>query len=218
MSSWKWSVAAAVGAAIGALIWIALGAQFDAPLGGCAVLVGLLSGIGLRLIAGEAEDEERLVRGATAVIIAVLAIVVAKYNVAAQTMVTQEEEYWQNFTTVDEESMISLFADQIVLAQMNQGETIPWPDEDMTYEDAIWEDDYPPEIWAQARARWLALSESEQRARQAAHQADVQRLVEYHLRQPRRTAFYASFGSWDVVWFAFACSTAFVIAGGRRIP
>jgi hypothetical protein len=216
MSSWKWTVAAIVGAAVGTAIWIALGTHFGAPLGWCAVGVGLMSGIALRLAAGEADDEERVARGITAVIIAVLAICVAKYNVASQTMVTEEEEYWQNFATVDEESMIGTIADQIVLARMNQGQTIAWPDEDMTYEDALWEDDYPPEIWAQARERWLALSEGEQRARQSTHEANVQRLLDYYLREPRRAAFYQSFGSWDLVWFALACASAFVIAGGYR--
>lgn len=213
MTSWKWTVAAAVGSAVGAAIWIALGVHYGSALGGLALLVGLLSGIGVRIAA--ADSDEWLSRGLTAGIIALLLMAVAKYNVASQTMVTEQTEFWQNFSTVDEESMIGTLADQIVLARMRQGQSIAWPDEDMTYEDALWEDDYPADIWAEASARWRQMSPSEQRARTATHQAGVDRTIDYYLREPRRTAFYQSFGTLDVICVLLGLGVAFLTGCGE---
>ena len=212
MSSWKWTVAAAVGSGIGAAIWIALGGHFGSTLGGCALVVGLLGGVGVRIAA--ADSDEWLSRGLTASIVALLLIAVAKYNVASQTMVSEQTEFWESFSTVDEESMIGTLADQIILARMQRGEAILWPDEDMTYEDAVWEDDYPADVWVEAAARWRNLSPSEQQVRTAAHQAGVDRMIDYHLREPRRTAFYQSFGILDVTCMLVGLGVAFAIGGG----
>ena len=209
----KWGLAGLLGAAAGVMVWTVAGELLQMELGWMAWVVGLLAGLGVRYAAREFTDGPA--PGVVAVIIALAAIPVAKYHVAAPQMVAEAQEFWDGFAIVTDDSMIGTVADEIVLEYQAQAKPVEWPDEEMTWEDAFWPEDYPPEVWEQAAQRWANLTTREQERRRRDHEAKVLAVLETKMQPVRAAAFRSSFGAWDLIWFCLASITAFRVASAR---
>ncbi len=209
----KWLGGGVVGAAIGAGIWVGASVLLNAHLGFLMIGVGVLTGLGVYWMSRESDAHFR--PAILAVIIALPVGVFAKYSAATTTMVSEYQTFWDNTaaSSVDDDAMIGTMADEVVLEIQERGETVEWPDPEMTYEDATWEEDYPPEIWEEGRERWEALSADEQQDRIDERAAKVAAIIYGHQAPEREAAFKETFARWDILWLCATLAAAFIIAG-----
>jgi hypothetical protein len=212
MPIFKWILTGGLAAGAAVLLWVLAAMFADAPLGWLACVVGLVVGLAVRRTAvpRDAGTSAALL----AVFITVGAIMGAKYAIASA-LIEGQFRAVREYEFVDEETMIATVADEVVLEYQEQNRPVQWPDEEMTWEDALWEEDYPPEIWQEATRRWQELSPTERSQRTAEHRGKIERIIETHVVAPRRgRAFRESFGSWDVLWIGMAVVLAFSMGRG----
>ena len=155
MTFFKRLAAGAVGAAVAGGGWYLLANSYGGGFEWLACLVGLATGSGVRL--ATEESERGLKPGILAVAIAMAAVLAVKHEVVIATTELEPETAEildaASEGSLDEESMIARTADEIALEREAAGEPVEWP-EGMTFEMASFEDNYPPELWSQARTRW----------------------------------------------------------------
>jgi hypothetical protein len=209
----KWAAGGALGAAIGAAVWLAAGSLLNAHLGILIVLVGVLAGLGVRRMARDSDSQ--FWPAAVAIFFTLAVGVSAKYGVVIASHVPKHQEFWDSTAgnSLDDEAMIGTLADDVVLERQARNEAINWPDPEMTYADATFEADYPADIWAEGKQRWEALSPDEQAERRNDRREQVDAVIHQQRAPERRSAFHASLGSWDIVWFSAALIGAFWFAG-----
>jgi hypothetical protein len=209
----KWAAGGALGAAIGAAVWLAAGSLLNAHLGILIVLVGVLAGLGVRRMARDGDS--RFWPAAVAIFFTLAVGALTKYGVTMANHVPKHQQFWDSTAgnSIDDEAMIGTLADEIVLERQARNETINWPDPDMTYADATFEDDYPADLWAEGKQRWEALSPDEQAERRNDRREQVDAVIHQQRAPERHSAFRASLGSWDIVWFSAALIGAFWFAG-----
>lgn len=211
----KRTLVGAVGAAVGGLAWFIAADVLHEELAWLAPFVGLTTGVAVRLVT---EEPERGIRaGLTAAVICVLAIWITRYHVVRVTTATEQEiAHWLEAAyegSFDEESMISLQADKIALEREAAGQPVEWP-EDMSYEDAAWEEDYPTDIWAEAKERWERFSPDEQADRVAAHERDVKEIFDTRMSQVAADTLQNNLTILDFVWCLVAAAAAFRLPSG----
>jgi len=141
--------------------------------------------------------------------ISVIAILAGKY--AATYFIVLSE---LQADVLDEEFMIADIADEVAVERAEQGDAIEWPEFDES--GSGFADIYPAEIWAEAKSRWTALSESEkQHLRDEALQAETE--VDDVIQHGTTVkVFIQSFGLLDIVFLGLAVVTAFQIAASRK--
>jgi hypothetical protein len=204
----KWLIAGGIGGGIGAVVWILVGYFTEYEVGWIAWGVGLLAGIGTRMAAGE---EDGWGPGLAATSMAVASVLVAKYLVV--TLVIGKIVSPEFLPPVDEETMISVYADEVAEELEAEGRELTWP-EDVDLETAPVKDMYPPEVWSEGEKRWNAHSPEEKQEQTKAHQEQMAELFEQLESQIREQAFTESFTPWDLLWFGLAAFTAFRIGSG----
>ena len=212
----KQFVGGALGAAIGGGIWFVAASWMDAPLSWLACLVGLTAGAGVRT--ATAESDRGIRAGLLAVAVAAATKVVAKYGILVSAPVLDEETRAildsAYESSLDDESMIAKTADQIVLEREAAGQSVDWP-EDITFEEAVFEDDYPPDLWLEARERWEHMSREEQDDQRNEHESEVRAVIHSMERNVAQRRFLESFAAQDVLWFFIAAFAAFRPPAGR---
>lgn len=189
---------------IGAGVWAAVSFYTGYEVGFIAWGIGLLVGIGM--IAG-AQDQASGATGAVAAVIALAAVLGGKYatvHLAFEDLV-QASGGW----TYTEHDMLVVHADEVVVEWEDEGRTVDWPS-GMTIDEAYEEEDYPPEVWAEARTRWDALSDQDQKTMLAEYQAGAQAAMS----QARQEGFLRSFSLFDILWIGLAVVTALKLGSG----
>jgi hypothetical protein len=143
-----WLVGGLAGGLIGAAAWIVVVYFTDYELGVIAWGIGVLAGYGVRVVAGERKGAGPAV---AAVVAALLSVGVGKVGSIAMAV---------RPGAVTEEYAVVALADVVVRDFERQGQAIEWP-AGVTQDTASEEADYPPDVWAEAEIRWLAIPPAE---------------------------------------------------------
>lgn len=214
MSAFKWTLGGVAGALLGCAIWLGSSTALNARLDILACLVGVLTGAGVYRLSRSGES--RFAPGVVAVLTTLFAVGLIKYQVAVSTTESPYQEFWEMTlaSALDDESMIAAVADEIVADRLERNQPVAWPDPEMTYAEALWEEDYPAEIWIEAKQRWEQLSPAEQQERIEERREEVDRVIHSYQSPERWAAFGGSFGVWTFVWYVLACLAAFRVAAG----
>lgn len=202
-----------IGGLIGAAIWAGLIYSTGYEIGYVAVFVGFLSGMGVRF--GANQWDYGWGPGLAAVAVAIMALIAGK--VAGYELLIQKE--LKNLQAMDMPAMhenlfIAGFADELQAAKPDAPAAV---DPDMEADE--FEDDeefdpekipqqYPPEVWGQAKAKWAALPDEEKKQRQ-----DVSAELIEELARPNLSFFFTPY---DILWFFFAIGAAFRTATGGQ--
>ena len=218
-----WVACGSIGGLLGASIWLMIAYNFLLNIGWLAVLVGFLSGLGVRIVARESEG---FAPGLTAAAIALFSIALA-HMVLAYFVVNGVFGPMGGFAQVAEEVMdvetmiLQEFADEIVDERVEKGVIVDWPEdpfgEDQDLEDGIEfeiESIYPEDVWAEAKQRWDDLPEEEQQAKLDETQA-VRDLINENQGAIQGGAilfvFFLTFGCIDIFIVPFSAWTAFKV-------
>ena len=203
-------IGGAIGGAIGAALWAGITYGTGYEIGWIAWGIGALVGVGH----AAGFKEGGTVAGASAVVIAVAALLGGKYA-SIELMLSQELGDWaaigQEALADDDEAVVAYIADQIIVDRLDSGEPVDWPN-DAGFDEFIDTEDYPADVWQQATAVWESMSPSgQQEFRQLAVQSVESSLNEFR-DMIAAEGFIHSFGILDVVFFGLAIAAAYKIA------
>ncbi len=219
MNLLKMAIGGAVAGLIGAAIWAAIGYFSGLEIGWIAWGIGMLVGIGVRVVGSQEvaafdKVQKRMVRstegaagpvaGMVAAVLAVVSVLAGKYalvHLFLSAPATSIEDY------LEDDTMISSIADQIVIDHESGGRPVSWP-AGVTAEEVYERADYPPEIWTEAESRWNAIPPEEKENLKKA-QAELIGAAFENMEGAQSSMFLASFGAFDLLWFGLAAVTAF---------
>ncbi len=219
MSLLKMAIGGAVSGLIGAAIWAAIGYFTGLEIGWIAWGIGMLVGIGVRVVGSQEvatfdKVQKRMVRttvgaegpvaGMVAAVLAVVSVLAGKYALV-HLFVSAPASSIEDF--LEDDAMISSIADQIVVEHESAGRPVSWP-AGVTADEAYERTDYPPEIWTEAESRWNAVPPEEKESFKAA-QAELIGAAFESMEGAQGSMFLASFGAFDLLWFGLAAVTAF---------
>ena len=196
---------------VGAAIWAGIAYATNREIGFVAWAVGGLVGFGVRLGAGQWEGGAP---GAIAAGVAILAIVAGKY--AAVSLVIGKEMNNMAIAITDAD-MIEKIALDICRERAGQGKRLAWPP-GMTVEKASKQEDFPPDVWAEATKRWNTLAPTEKAAQRAERQKQFDEIKGLLAGGIKQAAFRDSFSPFDLLWFGLAMVTAFRLGSGTFSP
>lgn len=152
-------VSGSIGGAIGAGIWAAVAYHLNLEIGWLAWGVGLLVGGGVAI---GARGNTGALTGSIAVIIAIISILGAKLGVS----VIVVDDYLGGYTISDAFTLSdgpSLMATDVADEWESEGRQLDWPD--AMDNDHAWErEEFPADVWAEAKRRWNDLSPDERQA------------------------------------------------------
>ncbi|MFI4882510.1 MAG: hypothetical protein ACIAQU_08000 [Phycisphaerales bacterium JB064] len=205
-------IGALVGGAAGAAIWAAVGYYTGYEIGWIAWGVGVLTGVGTAIGANALGGGPGTGTGILAAVVALAAVLCGKLAVV--------ELHYQNDADLalaqefNHEVMMTYVADELAEQWEEDGIVIDWPD----LPDNQWyrwrEQDYPPDLWAEAQAWWDETP--------ADHQAKVREgyreMHESNISDAEEM--YAEFESegllsaFDAIWMLLAVGSAFGIGRG----
>lgn len=208
-----------VAGAVGALAWAAVAFLTEYEIGWIAWGIGAL--VGWAVAAANREGARpATAAGVLAVAITVLAMVAGKYA-AVQLVVPTDEELVGMFLEgfADDEYVISFLADDVAAEIQSAGGSVQWP-EGVNPQNAASEVEYPPDVWAEAEARWGAMTVGEREDFREARRSQTRAEVEANLPAIRamvtRGDFLGSFSPMDLIFFGLGIVTAFGTASGRQ--
>jgi hypothetical protein len=220
----KMLLGGALGGLLGATAWTAAGYFTGREAGYAALAVGLLAGLGVRLL-GTSEIayfdkvRRRMVRrraatggplaGVVAVLIALVAVFGAKY--ALWRLTSPVAERAAAMAEIDESLLIAPIASDVADELESQGRSLSWP-EGVTPSEAVAQEHFPPEVWSEAVNRWNQMSEEEKAAR-TREMAEELRIVPPAAEQEETepATFVSAFGLLDLLWLALAAAAAFAL-------
>jgi hypothetical protein len=120
---------------------------------------------------------------------------------------------------INKQFHIVYLCDQLVEEYAQAGKHLAWS-EGMSVEIAYREEDYPPELWADALSRWSAMSEADQRTYRDAMVAEgTAQSAEDKAAWETETingAFLASFSLFDGLWAVLAILSAFKLGSASE--
>ena len=201
-----------VGAAVGVVVWVLVGYITHFEVGWIAWAVGFLAGVGVRFGGSRNGGDANFEQGALAAVLAIAAILTAKYIVFSLLVAGQVVDSGNTLTSIipqDADGIIAGYAEEAAAAALDRGETIAWPP-GVTVETASAKRDYPPEIWQQAERRWQQLGPQKQAEKIKMRQM----LVAADPIETTGPSFREEFSLFDLLWFALALMTALKVGGG----
>ncbi|NUQ52073.1 MAG: hypothetical protein HUU19_05170 [Phycisphaerales bacterium] len=204
-----------VGGAIGAGAWGLIAYLTGYEIGWVAVGVGFVTGLGVAI---GSKGRGGVMGGILAAIISLVAVAGGKFfavEVAAQKY-TKSSEFKNELASIEitDDMMVMYVADLVVADKTSRNETISWPT-GVTADTAEEEKDYPPELWKDAKARWVALDD----ATKEQYRMDVRRSIEQAATAMVNTlgaaeVFVQSFSFFDLLWAFLAVGAAFKVGSG----
>lgn len=219
MNVLKMAIGGALAGLIGAVIWAAIGYFTGLEIGWIAWGIGMLVGIGVRVVGSQEiacfdKTQRKMVRsrvgaegplaGMVAAVLAVVSVLAGKYalvHLFPAAPAASLEDY------LEDDTMISSIADEIVVEHESQGRAVSWP-AGVNAEEAYEGADYAPAIWTEAESRWNALPEEERANLKKAH-AELIGMALGNMEGAESAVFLSSFGVFDLLWFGLAAATAF---------
>lgn len=148
----RFFIAGMIGGLIGAIAWAAVTHATQMELGLVAWLVGVLAGITVRAVSN---DDLGSTSGAAALVAAIVCIVIGKLGVSYLTVRNL------NAMSVGADEATSTIARLVARERERAGQPVQWP-AGVHPLDAWDARDYPPDIWAEAEARWNAYPATQQ--------------------------------------------------------
>jgi len=199
-----------IGGVIGAVIWAAIAHFTDREFGIVAWGVGVLVGVGTSVLAG---NDVSPVTGAAAAVIALGSIAGGKFAVI-HAMAGQAKTEIHAKVQIDENSALIAISDQLAEEAENSGKKLDWP-KDSSRAKASEEKEFPPAIWADAKARWTAMSPSAQEAYKRDLAQHIHAQVDNAIGEVESKAFMESFSFFDLLWAFLAVGSAFKLGSGE---
>lgn len=204
---------------LGAILWAGVVAITNYEIGWIAWGIGGL--VGVAVARGNADRHRAAASaGVLAVVLTALSIVGGKYLAVSLVLPSSEEItafFMDRFDS--EEYVLSYVADAVAAEFESSGKVVNWP-VGVDPSSASEESDYPADVWAEARARWAAWSDTERsefrEARRRETREDLDANVGAYRDQLFRSAFAGSFAPMDIIFFGLAIVTAWGIASGRK--
>lgn len=198
-----------IGGAIGAAIWASISYFADRELGIVAWGVGVLVGMGTAMFAGNSVSP---LTGAAAALIALGSIAGGKFA-AVHIVADKVKTDVHAKIVIGEEHALTGIADQLAEEAEKAGKKVDWP-KGMNREEASEEKDFPPAMWADAKARWTAMSPADQDSYKKALAEHVHASVDQAIGQAESEAFMSSFTYFDLLWALLAVASAFKLGSG----
>jgi len=192
-----------IGGLIGAAIWAGLIYYTNLEIGYVAVLVGFLSGVGVRF--GASQWDYGWGPGLAAVAVAIMGLIVGK--VVGFQLVIQRELGNQQAADVQglhENIFIAGLAEGIKAATPNAAGAPNLNADDDTFDPEKLPQQYPPEIWNEAKAQWAAVPDAQKQEMQK----EGIKLIKPNLS--------LLFGPFDLLWSFLAIGAAFRAATGGQ--
>lgn len=140
-----------------------------------------------------------------------LAIVLGKF--AAVYFIVSGLKLEDGPPTISHGDMIAGTADQICRDRTAKGRHLAWP-AGMSLDKATREQDYPRDVWEEARVRWTKLGAQEQQRQIDERKKQMAAGMKEVAAMLRREGFKSSFSPFDLLWFFLATATAFKIGSG----
>lgn len=209
-----------LGGVLGAALWALIALVTSYEIGWIAWAVGGLVGYGVAL-GNRGAPHSPVASGVLAAAITLLAIPAGKYALVELSVPSDAELVsilMEN--TRNDEFVISYVADDVVDELEASGETVDWPP-GVDPAVASTREEYPPDVWTEAEARWASMSEGEREDFRGVVEEITRENVAASLPEIRATirdgAFLRSFAPMDLLFFGLAVVTAYgVAAGGRK--
>lgn len=205
------TVGALVCGAIGAGVWYALAMNTHREFGWIAWGVGALTGFGAAV---GARSHVGAMTGLIAAAISAGAVMAGKYMVV-ENIVGQIEHTTARQVVASEEHAIGLIARDVAKENEAAGKNYQWP-EDVKRDEAMLEEDFPPQIWTEAKAKFDALDEDQKSQRVDAATAMIKNELHGVMNEVRSEGFAAMFGPIDILFFLLAVASAFSIGAGAK--
>ncbi|MEZ6056340.1 MAG: hypothetical protein R3C01_06510 [Planctomycetaceae bacterium] len=204
----KWLIGGGIAGLISAVIWAAIVYYTGYEIGWIAWFVGFAVGLGVRLAASD--SEEGFGTGATAVVIAVLAIVLGKY-LAVSFIVDRELGNLGANLTFDAQAVQVSMCDDIVEEWSDR--KLKWPN-GMTVEEATELEHYPAEVQKEVSERWSKLTSDQQaemiETTQAQFDSGMSELKSAFVGE----TFKESFSGMDILFIVLAIASAYKLGSG----
>ncbi|MBN2021411.1 MAG: hypothetical protein JW809_01335 [Pirellulales bacterium] len=204
-----WVIGGLFGGAVGTAIWVGVGYATQYEVGWIAWGIGGLVGLGVR---AAARENEGFAPGATATVLAIGSIVVAKFLVVHLLMADAVGQFDFN-PAADPNFMVAVVADEIVQQREAAGQKVAWPPE-RDADDVPLPAHYPADVWAEAQRQWRAMPEDQRQSRIDTFKADLAENLGAITSEARDQAFRESFSGFDILWFVLAAVTAFKVGAG----
>lgn len=156
------AVGGVIGGGIGAAIYAMVTQATEFEFVYLVWIIGLCTGAG---VAAVAKGYRGVITGVISVMIALVAFVggrVWAISMIMDRVVEQVSKSEDAEPFTEEDVMISL-ADTVVAEWSAAGKALKWP-AGMTVENAVEANDYPPEVWQEATARWGGMTQTQKGA------------------------------------------------------
>ncbi len=198
-----------IGGAIGAAIWAAIAHFTNRELGIVAWGVGVLVGMGTAMFAGNSVSP---LTGAAAALIALGSIAGGKFAVVHAIAGKVKSDIHAKVVIGEDQAIVGI-ADQLAEEAETAGKKLEWP-KGMNREEASQQQDFPPALWTDAKARWTAMPAADQESYKKALADHVHASVDHAVDQAESEAFMSSFTLFDILWAFLAVGTAFKLGSG----
>ncbi len=207
MNVGRWIIGGTVAGVVGAAAWAGITYASHKEFAWIALGIGALVGPGVRFGAG---DDGGSSPGMTAVIIALLSIVVGKLIAVVLLAASLDIEGQMPVTTND---LVADLARDVVKERAAKGKRVAWPPGKSadTAENLA---DYPADVRQEATLRWQKLGADEQNRRVAEQKKETAALASEYRAELRGEVFQKSFGPINLLWFGLAALSAFKIGSG----
>lgn len=199
-----------IGGAIGAAIWAAIAYYAHVQLGFVAIGVGALVGCGTFMFAG---DEVSPVTGAAAALIALASIAAGKY-MAIHAVISNVKVAAQKTIEVDDNTALVHISTQVAEEWEKAGKKLAWP-KDSNAEEASEEAEFPKEVWADATARWNAMSDTQKDGYKRDLKATLHAEIDGIASNVESDVFMKSFNFFDILWAFLAIGAAYKLGSGE---
>lgn len=199
-----------IGGAIGAAIWAAIAYYAHVQLGIVAIGVGALVGCGTFMFAG---GEVSPVTGAAAALIALASIAGGKYLTIHAYVANVTGTVQSKIEVTDDIALVHI-SRQVAEEWEKAGKKLAWP-KDSNAEEATEESEFPKDVWADASARWNAMSDTQKDGYKRDLKATLHAEVAGIASNVETDVFKKSFNFLDILWGFLAVGIAFRIGSGQ---
>ncbi|MBL8885088.1 MAG: hypothetical protein JNK16_00390 [Phycisphaerales bacterium] len=198
-----------IGGVIGAIIWAAIAHYTDREFTIVAWGVGVLVGVGTAIFAG---NDVSPLTGAAAAIIALCSIAGGKFAVVHAVAGQVKTAIHADIKIDDDRALVGI-ADQLAEEAEKSGKKLDWP-KLMSREEASEEKDFPPAIWADAKARWTAMTPAAQETYKRDLEQHIHAQVDSAIGEAESTIFLQTLTFLDLIWGFLAVASAFKLGSG----
>lgn len=206
----KWIGAGMIAGLFGALVWAGISYGTNYEVGYIAWGIGAIVGFAVRAVAGN--DKEGFAPGATAVVVAIGAVLLGKF-LAVHFLVNKElaEIPLPEFTAETAQMQI---AHEIVEERNGKGQNVAFAD-GKQLKDVDKPTDFPPAIWQEATAKWNATPADEQKKKIKEANDAMHEFKSMLASKARSEGFANSFSPFDLLWAFLAAGTAYKLGAGN---